>query len=88
MPIAPLDDPSYVPAHSPVDSAIPDVVERWGPRSQLRWFRRFGARLGRRKDWDRFYCQSEHHRGFCCYSCHEEGLAGDGWCCCLDERKR
>lgn len=88
---APLDDPNYTPAHPPVSGAIPDVVGKWGPRSQLRWFQRFRDQLGRRRDWDRFYCQSEHHRGLCCYSCADEYQVGhgpmlDGWCCCRDGR--
>lgn len=84
---APLEDPAYTPAHPPVDGQVPDVIAKWGPRSQLRWFRRFGTQLGRRKGWDLFYCESEHHRGLCCGSCWDEWQAGtgvmvDGWCCC------
>lgn len=93
MPTAPLDDPAYVPVHQPTGGAVPDVVERWGPRSQLRWFRRFGTQLGWRHDWDRFYCTSEHHRGLCCSSCFDEyqdgyGIMMGAWCCCLDERNK
>lgn len=85
--IAPLDDPAYVPVHQPVDGAIPDVVARWGARSQLRWFRRFHGKLAAWQDWERFYCESEHHRGLCCSSCFDEwgdgyGVMVDGWCCC------
>lgn len=87
-----LDDPAYRPEHPPVGGQIPDVVAKWGPRSQLRWFRRFGAELGRRKDWDRYYCQSDRHRDLCCYSCADEGdlgVQGFGeYCCCQDERMR
>ena len=90
--LAPLDDPAYVPEHPPVDGQIPDVVAKWGPRSQVRWFRRFGSELGRRRDWDSFYCHSEHHRGLCCTSCWEDGdlgVLGTGdYCCCQDERMR
>ena len=91
--IASLDDPRHEPLHPPVDGKIPDVVARWGPRSQLRWFRRFRRELADRQDWDRFYCTSECHLGSCCYSCFEEGEHGtgvmqDGWCCCRDERIR
>lgn len=87
---APLDDPTYTPAHPPADGKIPKVVAKWGARSQLRWFRRFSDQLGRRRDWDRFYCQSERHRGFCCTSCFDEyqdgyGVMVDGWCCCRSE---
>lgn len=87
--IPPLDDPHYVPQHPPVDGQIPDVVARWGKRSQLRWFRRFRRQLADRQEWDRFYSCSEHHLGSCCYSCFEEadfGVMQDGWCCCRDER--
>jgi hypothetical protein len=37
----PLNDPDYVPLHPPVGGRIPEVVVRWGMRSQLRWFERF-----------------------------------------------
>lgn len=83
----PLEDPTYTPAHPPINGQVPDVVAKWSPRSQLRWFLRFGKQLGGRKDWERFYCASEHHRGFCCTSCWDEfeastGVMMDGWCCC------
>lgn len=86
--LPPLEDPAYEPLHPPVDGQIPDVVEKWGPRSQLRWFRRFGQQLEPRRDWDRWYCSSTEHRDLCCYSCKEEswygvGVMMDGWCCCL-----
>lgn len=89
--LAPLDDPAYTPQHPPLESQVPDVITNWGPRSQLRWFRRFGQQLGPRKDWDRYYCQSEHHPGLCCSSCDDEyeaatGVRLDGWCCCRDQR--
>lgn len=86
---APLDDPTYQPKHPPIDGQIPGVVAKWGPASQLRWFRRFGSQLGVRRDWDQFYCHSEHHRGLCCFSCEDEGdlgVQGGGHCCCRDER--
>lgn len=91
---APLDDAAYEPEHPPVDGQIPDVVVRFGPRTQIRWFQRFGEQLGKRKDWDDYHCQSEHHRGFCCGSCvgefedgyHGGGVIADGWCCCRDTR--
>lgn len=88
---APLDDSAYRPKHPPIGGQVPDVVARWGPGSQMRWFRRFRTELAPRRDWDRFYCQSEHHLGFHCYSCEDEGdggVMGDGWCCCRDERMR
>lgn len=88
---APLNDPTYVPAHPPVDGRVPDVVAKWGQRSQLRWFRRFRSDLAPSGDLSRYFCQSEHHRGPCCSSCESEaedgfGIWVDGWCCCRDER--
>ena len=90
---APLDDPTYMPEHPPVDGVIPPVVARWGPASQRRWFRRFWRELADQQGWDSFYCSSEYHLGSCCYSCGDEaemgsGVAQDGWCCCRDERIR
>jgi len=90
----PLEDPDYEPERPPVNGQIPDVVARFGPPTQIRWFKRFGEQLGKRKDWDDYYCQSEHHRGLCCGSCYSEyedgyqggGVMVDGWCCCRDER--
>ena len=92
-PRTPLEDPAYTAVHQPINGCVPDVVALWGPRSQLRWFRRFGNQLGVRKDWDRFYCTSEHHRGLCCNSCLDEylddtGVMQDGWCCCQDQRMK
>lgn len=91
----PLDDPRYVPAHPPVVGRVPDVVAKWGPKSQARWFRRFRDQVGSQPIavWDAHYCASEHHRGQCCYSCGDEYLDGygddlDGRCCCQDERGR
>lgn len=91
--VAPLDDPTYVPLHPPTNGQIPEVVAKWGMRSQLRWFRRFGSQLGQRTDWDRYYCTSEYHRGICCTSCWDEyqdgyGVMMDGRCCCHDQRPR
>jgi hypothetical protein len=85
---APLDDPAYIPQHQPDRGTVPDVIARWGPRSQLRWFRRFGGQLRPQPAayWDPFYCSSEDHRGDCCVSCiadQEEGYGSvDGACCC------
>lgn len=88
---APLNDPDYEPKHPPVNGQIPDVVTRFGMRTQIRWFARFGEQLGRRADWGNYHCQSEHHRGPCCGSCQWEfeeqsGVMMDGWCCCRDGR--
>lgn len=101
--LAPLDDPAYDPAHKPVRGRVPDVVKLWGKASQLRWWRRFRQELWEQAealplrerlklpthdDVD-YWCESEHHRGFCCYSCFEEGEGGyDDHCCCKDKRPR
>ena len=82
--LAPLEDPTYEPLHPPVNGKPPDVVAKWGPRSQLRWFRRFWDELyvfkfGRK--WDcsvssedswRFHIHSVEHVGPCCGSCIED----------------
>lgn len=85
MALAPLEDPAYEPKHSPIDGRIPDVVARWAPRSQTRWFQRFGKQLGRQRHdvWDRYYCTSQEHRGLCCTSCEQDSYDDlDGHCCC------
>lgn len=90
--IAPLDDPAYSPVHPPIGDRIPEVVAKWGARSQRRWFRRFGVEFNAQTDWERYYCTSEYHIGPCCWSCESEAEDGyyniraDGWCCCRDER--
>lgn len=87
-PLPPLDDPRYVPEHPPVNGIIPDVVAKWGPRSQTRWFNRFIGEVKpmRTEEWARFYCSSEEHRGGCCVSCtadQDEGYYDlPGYCCC------
>lgn len=88
--LAPLEDPKYVPAHPPVNGVPPDVVEKWGARSQLRWFNRFRDQLTVRliTVWDRFYCASTEHRGMCCTSCKADWwdfgpiYTPDDTCCC------
>lgn len=90
---APLDDPAYEPEHPPVNGVIPDVVAKWGPKSQLRWFRRFQPQLAGGQPWSQYYVHSEGHLGICCCSCGDEyehgtGVIMDGWCCCRDERSR
>jgi hypothetical protein len=87
---APLEDPDYSPLHPPVDGNIPDVVAKWGPRSQLRWFDRYASQLKPQKisRWNEFYCSVEGHRGECCSSCLQDKLVYDylpGVCCCLAE---
>lgn len=93
--MTPLEDPNYVPVHQPINGYVPNVVAKWGPRSQLRWFDRFRRTLnwshsaGWRK---RFHTHSELHLGPCCSSCDEDTITGygdyphDGMCCCYAER--
>lgn len=86
----PLEDPRYVPVHQPDRlGGVPWQVERWGPRSQLRWFDRFRGQVTRMTGagWARFYCSSLLHRGLCCDSClddYDEGYDEpyEGHCCC------
>ncbi|MFF4661950.1 hypothetical protein [Streptomyces sp. NPDC001282] len=87
----PLEQDSYRPKHPPLGTHVPEVVAKWGKRSQLRWFARFGTQLGTRKDWGKWYCASPRHRGLCCFGCEDEaqhgyGVQVDGFCCCRDER--
>ena len=88
---APLEDPTYVPKHPPVNGGIPWVVEKWGARSQLRWFHRFEGQLRRQvrsSCWEPYFVDSVQHRGRCCQRC--EGDFEDGYdngmrpehCCC------
>lgn len=90
--LAPLDDPTYEPKHPPMNGGVPDVVAKWGPRSQVRWFRRFALHLDKRRDRDQYYCANALHRGMCCHSCEEEfweystGVMMDGYCCCKGAR--
>jgi hypothetical protein len=85
---APLDDPAYVPQHPPVNGIVPEVVRKWGLRSQYRWFGRFWPQLKAQpySFWAAFYCSSESHRGLCCSSCIEDKAEGYGddidGCCC------
>lgn len=86
--IPPLEDPAYEPKHPPTDGLVPDVVVKWGPPSQLRWFERYRDVLRRPVDWDRYYCITTAHRGGCCDSCEDDwrdgynDWAGSGYCCC------
>jgi hypothetical protein len=90
---APLDDPSCEPANPPINGRVPDVIAKWGPVSQQRWFRRFQDQLkpAPYDEWERFYCSSEQHRGSCCDSCAQDISAGyqdwdAGRCCCKATR--
>lgn len=87
MTLAPLDDPRYVPQHPPRNGSVPWVVEKWGPRSQLRWFRRFRDSLDASwVQWDRYHRVSVEHLGGHCLSCLDEeeylGYRGTTGCCC------
>jgi hypothetical protein len=88
-PVAPLEDPAYEPLNPPVNGLPPDVVAKWGPRSQHRWFVRYQGQIKPMKysEWDRFYCDSDDHLGLCCSSCIsdiEEGYQDwdEDRCCC------
>lgn len=87
IPPGPLDDPRYKPAHPPVDGWPPDVVRRWEPSSQIRWFSRYRRELRQATaaEWNRFWVESLQHRGLCCGRCDEDEWAGyspvDGCCC-------
>lgn len=86
--MTPLEDPRYIPLHPPVNGMIPDVIERWGPSSQIRWFTRFRQDLKLwRVDLTSYWISSLEHRGACCGTClgelEETGIDPmDGYCCC------
>jgi hypothetical protein len=89
MTLAPLDNPTYTPLHPPIKGGAPEVVAKWGPRSQLRWFQRFAKELDQQYPdyWDRFYCNSLQHRGLHCSSCVDDENEGysdldPDHCCC------
>lgn len=90
----PLEDSDYEPEHPPVDGKIPEVVARFGPSTQIRWFMRFHRSLTEEAKLDEYYVTSENHKGPCCSSCMGEfidgyqggGVIADGWCCCKDGR--
>lgn len=92
MTVAPLEDPAYEPKHPPVEGHVPEVVAKWGPRSQVRWFRRFRNQLKTYGDWGQYFIDTELHRGPCCFSCQEEyweystGVIMDDYCCCKGAR--
>lgn len=86
-PHAPLNDPAYQPHHPPTrDGRIPEVVQRWAARSQIRWFQRFQNQLDRTKtsDLSGYYTESLAHPDDCCVQCDQEYLYGcdDDPCCC------
>lgn len=87
MTLAPLDDPTYAPAHPPVNGRVPEIVAKWAAASQLRWFARFSGELtpALAADWEPFHCSSDAHRGVCCASClsdEEDGYWDGPTCCC------
>ena len=89
--VPPLEDPTYTPEHPPIGGIVPDVVAKWGPASQLRWFTRFQGQIKPMPitEWARFYCESEQHRGICCQSCIDDGDTWqDGICCCITLKER
>lgn len=85
---SPLNDDGYEPSTHPADGRPPEVVARWGPKSQFRWFGRFQGELKPMpyREWENFYCDSPQHRGLCCASCIEDKNTGYGDdiedCCC------
>lgn len=87
MTLAPLEDPAYEPKYPPVDGRVPDVVAKWGPRSQVRWFRRFRDHLTIYWNSADYYSETEHHRGGHCDSCAQDAAAGyqdlPHVCCCV-----
>ena len=90
---SPLNDPSYQPQHRPVRGVIPPVVEKWGARSQVRWFARYGREIKAMPSsaWDQFHVDSSMHKGMCCESCIEDANEGHGLydpevCCCVGLR--
>lgn len=91
MTIAPLDDPVYEPKHQPVNGQVPEVVARFGPRTQVRWFQRFRNTLWEQRDrrnpvdYSQYFAESLHHKGLCCPTC-DNGEEAEYWdgpgCCC------
>ncbi|MFE3202226.1 hypothetical protein [Embleya sp. NPDC059237] len=103
MTLAPLEDPTYTPKHQPTGGRIPAVVARWGPRSQLRWYRRFDrdlvtpldapARQRHNDTIDSMYVHSLEHVGPCCSACFSEfeetGIPVNEYgCCCRSTRPK
>jgi hypothetical protein len=91
--VHPLEDPNYDPVHKPTArKPIPDIISRWNPASQVRWFTRFSdelramrlAPIGKHFDWSPWYVSSVEHKGWCCGSCQgsDEGEWWDGPECC------
>lgn len=90
---SPLNRHDHMPVVVPTEGVIPEVVARWGPRSQLRWFNRFVRTLSPRpmSEWNRYHVQSLSHTGLCCDSCLEDVSEGyeppdAGLCCCRGVR--
>jgi len=41
----PLDSPNYLPMYPPVDGKVPEVFNKWGPKTQERYLKRFKEEL-------------------------------------------
>lgn len=87
----PLEDPAFFPEHVPVNGQPPAIVAKWGPKSQIRWFRRFPGLILPHAVWDQFHSSSSEHKGLCCDSCaDDEEWYGepqfDDHCCCRGSR--
>lgn len=85
----PLEDLDYKPRYLPVNGKPNPAVAKWGPASQLRWFRRFWGTVEMPMLFDGdladFYCSSTEHKGACCPSCIDEQESGYFYiddCCC------
>lgn len=85
---APLNDRRYEPIHRPVNRRVPEIVAKWGPPSQVRWFHRFWDEIDwRTVDSSRYHIHSTRHLGPCCAGCMSDeewdGLpVYDDQCCC------
>lgn len=43
--VYPLDDPNYLPMYPPVNGKVPEIFEKWGPRTQERYMKRYKEEL-------------------------------------------
>lgn len=93
--VPPLEDYSYEPENPPIDGMIPEVVKKFGPRTQIRWFKRFYLDLKKGQSFGEYYTSSEQHKGYCCLDCDYELVEfgtgvmafGPGCCCRAQEGK-
>lgn len=87
---APLEDAAYEPVARPINGRPNPLVKKWGPRSQLRWFKRFWGSDAMptlsTADANEYHCSSLEHKGGCCGSCIEDYEMGyddlGEHCCC------